>query len=333
MITTFDEMVNASGSLGGLASALIACRGDIAELRQMSPLQKDTQEFIDEAVNRVGLDRLNLVKRLLELDLTFNLDNPLSVLELYWEKLSESGKAIRTMDPETKGRESISDRKGARIPIYCSLEEFTLGIRPLLASMRSGVSLDSSGIEQKVRRLNESIEDAAISGAGVQVNGNSTPGLLDAPNANNVTYENNLAWDHASKTGENIIKDVLSMAAAAEAVNYYGPYELVVNGPYNNALNDDYKANGDKTVIQRLRELEFGGRNLGVTVSDKMPTNRTSLVQMTKDVIDIVVGFEPTPISWDSGSGMSRHHLILAIMCPRVKDNYDNKSGIVNGNV
>lgn len=304
----------------------------IGELRSMFPLPDEAQRLIDDRVVNVGFDRLTLVADLIAEGLTYPLPNWLAVPELYWERQGRAGQAQRTMTPDTRTENFKLDRSGRTLPIYATISGFEFGIRELLAAQRAGYQMDLSHVDEATRNDNEAIEDAAINGAGVTFNGNTTPGLLNAPNANTQAYKDNEAWTAAGHSGEDILEDVLNMADKLDTANRPGPYNLYVTNAYNNKLNQDFKANGDKSIRQRLEELEFGGRNLRIRATQKLPANRTVMIQMTSDVIDVVIGQTPTVVSWTDGPGWRRHFAVLACVVPRVRDDYEGKSGIVTGN-
>lgn len=307
----------------------------IAEMRSLAPLPDEAQRQVDTAVVRVGRDRLTVAADLMAENLVYNVDDPLSVLEVYWEAISETGGAKRAMNPEARVEEQLQDRTGYRVPLFITMDGFRLGSRILRASQRAMQPIDTSQVEQCTRRVNEGVEDQAINGAtNVQVAGNTVPGILTAPNANNVAYVSNEAWTDSGHSGEDILVDVDAMIAAAEADKRYGPFNLYVNTAYHRKLStNDFKANSDKTILQRLEEIQAGGRNLRVRVADQMPANRTALVQMTSDVIDLVNGQQPIAVPWTSASGFSFHWLVMAIAVVRVKTDYESRSGIVLGNL
>lgn len=331
--TIFDPFSrNIPQEFRSMAGKLMACES-LSEFRAMAPLPKDAQELIDDAVVRVGLDRLVVVQDLISEGLVKPLPNWLGVPELYWEKVNKSGHAQRTMTPRTRGEGNLPDREGTRIPIYITMDNFDIGVRELRASQRAGASLETSGIEQATRRVNEAIEDAAING-GPTVGGNASPGLLNAPNVNTYTYVGNEKWDAAGKTGEEIVDDVVAMADTLRADRMYGPYNLYVSTTYGNHLNKNYTSSSsdfDITIRERLERMTFGGRNLRIREADQLEEDTTILVQMTSDVIDVVVGDEPMPVSWEDGPSWTFHHAIMACIVPRVKDTYDNQSGICVG--
>lgn len=309
----------------------------VAQFRAMRPLAEDQQKLIDDSVVRVGLDRLQVTADIMSEGLTYDIGQSFwGVTQLQWDMQSEAGGAKRTMEPRARGENFIIDRTPTVIPVYLTWDTFELGIRTLSASQRAGgLPLDTTLIEQATRRVNEAIEDATINGIPTPVFGSTVYGLLNAPNANTYQYTGGEAWDAAGKTGQEILNDVLAMVALAVADKHYGPYNLYVNTAYDIALNKNWSDGVTTfpiTVRQRLEQMMFGGRALQVKVADQLPANRTVLVQMTKDVLDIVTGQEPTVISWDQDGGLGMNWIVLACMIPRVKTTYTSQSGIVVGN-
>lgn len=300
----------------------------IPALRSLSPLSDKAQVLVDKAVVNVGLQRLVITADIMAAGLTYNLTDPLSVTQVEWESVSKTGGAQRTMNPSARGEFQLPDRKINRVPIFLTTDDFSLGIRTLKMSQRVGTPLDTTLVEQATRRVNEAIEDCTINGAGLNVGGYTAPGLLNAPNANTFTIVK--PWN-TTAVGDDIRKDVMSMISLLQADLKFGPYNLYVSTINWNALTADYKANGDKSILSRLREIEAGGRNLDIKVADQLPTNTVVMLQMTSDVVEIINGQPPTVIPWTSLDGFTLFWLVLAIMVPRVRSDYDGNSGIVIG--
>lgn len=305
----------------------------LSQFRSLSPLPEDAQRVVDDAILRVGRNRLVIVEDLLAEGLVRPLPNWLSVLELGWDSTNEVGHAQRTMHFDVRGERQVADRTRNVIPIFGTWDDFEFDFRTLAASDRVGAGIDTAHIEQATRNVNEALEDQAINGAGFNVNGNGAPGILTSP-INTFTYAGNEAWDVVGHTGEEILGDVLDAVAAAQADDFYGPYNLYVPSTYGLKLGEDFKANSSLTIGQRIQELIFGSRGINIRVADRLPANRTILMQMTSDVIDVIVGQTPASLSWRSSlhplSGTS--FVVLACLITRVRSNYDNKSGIVVGN-
>jgi len=319
-----------AGPTKGMAAGILKC-GSVGAFRAASPLPKDAQELFDRAVVKVGLERLTLVEDLLAEGLTYSLPNWLAVPTIYFEKINRVGHAQRTMVPKARGERQVQDRAGSTLPVFCTWDDFSFGIRELLASERVGAPIDTSHIENATRNVNEGVEDQGINGSGFTVAGHAAPGILNAPNANTYAYAGGEAWDAAGKTGEEILVDFLAMIDKAQADRYYGPYNLYIPTLYGSKLNQDFKANSDKTIRMRLDEVEAGGRPVRIRVADQLPANRTALIQMTSNVIDVVVGQTPTEVSWEDGPGWERFFVVLACIIVRPKSDYEGNSGIVLG--
>ena len=320
---------NLASAPDGLAQALLRANS-IAELRELSPMPDDAQKLIDDAVIGVGVERLTVFADVMAAGLTFPITDPLSVLDVQWEQISKSGGAQRTMNPGARGENQLVDRTIKNIPIYVTADDFSLNVRSVLASARNGTPLDLTMVEQATRRVNEALEDAIINGADVTVGANSTPGIIAAPNVNTQAYVDNEAWTHANHSGDDVLDDVQNMAAKNQADNMYGPYTLYVPTLYENKLNEDFKAASDKTIRQRLLELSY---ITDVKTADRLPVNRVVLMQMTSDVIDIIDGEQPTVVPFTSLDGFTLYWIVMAIMVPRVKDDYSGQSGICIGNL
>lgn len=330
-----------------LTSALMRSLAESGELsipalRALSPLSDKAQVLVDKAVVNVGLERLVVAADLLAAGLTYDLNDPLSVTQLEWEQINKVGSAQRTMSPSARGENQLVNRIVKRLPIYVTTDDFSVGIRTLKASQRVGNPLDVTQVEQATRRVNEAIEDATINGSttidgqALVVGGYGAPGILNAPNAN--TYPLTADWTGANTvgtTGPAMVNDVLGMISAAQADKKFGPFNLYVGTLAGNLIEGDFKVNTTDTIRQRLERIEAGGRAIRIRVADQMPGASTGvqavLVQMSSDVVQMVVGQPPTVIPWTSLDGFTLYWLVMAIMVPRVRDDYEGNSGIVIG--
>lgn len=325
--------VNRFSMLGGnpAAEALtiaLSEAGGVHELRDLSPLPDEAQRVIDETVVSVGMERLTIAADLMAANLTFNVDDPMSVIEVYWEKVSRVGKAYRTMEPHSRGENQLQDREGIRTPLYATMDDFNFSARLLGASRRGGAALDTSHIAQATRNVNEAIEDALING-GPTVAGVATPGLLQV--GNEYPYVDAQAWTNAGHDGSDILADVQGMAALAVADGYYGPFNLYVPTLYDAKLDGNFIAGSDLTIRERLQKLNYGGRPLVVKPADLLPADTTVLVPMQSSSVDMIIGQQPIAVNWSSPDGFWRYFAVLAFIVHRVKEDYDNKTGIVVG--
>lgn len=329
MLTRFTTLAELEeiASFHGLAGAMLVCES-IDQLRSLAPLPKDAQELLDAQVIQVGLERLTLVKDLLSRGLRYPVTDPLSVMEVYWEKVSRSGGAHRTMLPDARGERQLADRSGQRIPLFATFDDFSFHVRTLRASERAGAPLDTSGAAASTRTVNEAVEDQAINGAGISIDGNAAPGILTESNVNSTVYLDSEAWTAAGHSGEDIIVDLLAMIDALQADKKYGPYGLYLPTTYGVEIAKDFKSATSGTTRERIESIE---EIEAIRVADMLPTDRVAMIQLTSDVIDVVDGQQPTLISWSDGPGMNFSFMILAFQVVRVKSDYDGNSGIVVG--
>lgn len=312
--------------------------------RAAAPLPDRAQVVIDRAVVEVGLQRLTLVADIMAAGLTYPLTDPLSVTQIEWNSTNKVGAAQRTMTPSARGENKMLSLTPNRLPVYLTTDTFELDIRTLRMSQRIGMPLDTALVKQCTRAVNEAIEDAAINGAStldgqdMKVGGYSSPGILNAPNANTMNLTA-AAWT-STPNGATVFSEVQQMIAKAQADKKFGPYRMYVPTVVANALDADYNATNNAqglTIRQRLLQIEALE---AVRTADLMPAGngatpsigaKVALVQMTPDVIDVVVGQTPTVIPWTSLDGFTIHNLVMAIMIPRVRADYDGNSGIVLG--
>lgn len=317
----------AGGSLPAPIRALMSGQMSLAEFRANRPLPEDAQKLIDDAVVRVGLDRLTIAADVLAEGLVFDIGDGWGVTQLQWDEISKAGGAVRAMNPAARGEKNLVARQPRTLPLWVTYDDFELGIRTLSASQRVGQPLDTTLVEEAVRRVNESIEESFVHGIPTPVFGSFVPGLLTAPNVN--TYAIGTSW--ATASGQAILNDVLAMIALAHAARRFGPYYLYVPTAYDVALNKNFVDDYPLTIRQRLEQVQSGGRNLVVKAADFLPSNKVVLVQMTREVIDVVNGMQPEVIAWEESGGLVLNWMVAAIVVPRVKSDFADKSGIVVG--
>lgn len=322
-----------------LAGMLRGCES-LSDIRALSPLPDEAQRLIDTTVGEVGLERLTVVADVMRAGLIFPLPGWLGVPEVYWETEAKIGHAINTMDPLARGENQLPNRIPHRIPVFCQVDDFELGIRTIRTAARAGYQIDLGMVKQAARRVNELIEYNSINGASISVGGNTAPGLLNAPNVNTYTYTGSEAWDVAGHTGDEIVVDVLAMIGKLQAAGRYGPYHLWLPTTYGNKLNENFVANYPGTIMERLRKINTGkdatGQDqfLGISVADRLPADRTVMAQMTDDVLDVIYGQAPTNVSWSvTGTALGPFRFaVIGCAILRVKDDAAGKSGIVVGN-
>jgi uncharacterized linocin/CFP29 family protein len=315
---------NGSGGISGsghLAQKLLQSNFNVNALRDLSVLRKDEWIQYDTAVVETAQRRLVAVGDLLSRGLTYNLDNALGVTQVQWEQTGDLGDAIVSMSGLTQGQNDKMDFALQSVPVPIVHKDFHINIRTLESSRREGQPLDTMQAEVAARIVSEKIESILFLGSNVAGTANKIYGYLTAPNRN--TGSTTSAW----ATGANAIADVLAMIGKAMADNMFGPYIIYVPVAYFVKLGDDFKADSDKSTMSRL--LEIPGIE-AIKPSSDLTGNNVVLVQLTRDVVDMIDGIQPTVVMWESHGGFLVNFKVLAIMVPRVKNDKSLQSGIVH---
>jgi len=309
---------------GDLATALM---GGLraADFRSNDVLQYDEWKAIDAKVVQIARQRLVGVSDLMNAGLSMNLANGLGSTVFQWEDVSDMTDAQITMDGinESQGDRVTFDVNTIPLPVIS--KDFFINLRVLSASRRNGDPLDTMQVATATRIVSDKIESILFNGASTYKMGSSTLyGYSDFTDVNTVSLSEN--WDASGKTGAEILADVLDMIAAANADHMYGPFMLYVPTAYGVVLDNDYASNYPKSIYTRLKEI---ASIIDIKVADVLTANTVLLVQMTSDTVEMIVGQQPTAISWPSHGGWRLNFKVFAIMVPRIASDHDTRCGIV----
>lgn len=282
---------------------------------------------IDQAVIKAVQDRLVGAADLIARGLTYDIPDGIGSPVIAYEDMSDVSDAEISMDGATRGRNDRPEYDINYMPLPLVHGDFDINTRVLAASRTTGMPLDTTMAELKGRKVAEKIESILFTGASTYTYGGGTLyGYMDHPDRN--TYSLTADWNDSAATGETILADVLGMKQALIDAKYYGPYMLYVPTNFETALDEDLKANSDKTVRQRL--LEVSGIE-GIKVADKLTDDNVVLVQMTSDVVRLVQGLQPTTIEWTTQGGLMNHFKVMAIQVPQIRSDQDGNSGVCHG--
>ena len=310
---------------GTIAQRLLANGMDTKALRTNATLRKEEWLEFDTALVETARDRLVAVGDLLSRGLTLNLKNAMGTTVIEWETIGQMRPAEVNMDGITRAAADRPNYESVLLPIPITHENFQFNIRALEASRLLGNALDTSSVIEATLQVVESLESQLFNGVSITFGGGTIYGYTNHPQRNTVSLHQ--VWDHVNQTGELIVADVLSLIAAAHVDRMFGPYVIYVPTDYWIPLVDDFKADGDRTTLERILAIP----NIdAVRVSDKLADDNIVMVQMTKNVVDMVVGFQPRLLEWSGEGGLQAFFKVMAIMVPRVKATQTGQSGVVH---
>lgn len=286
-------------------------------------LRYDEWKDIDRKVLKISTQRLKAVGDLIGRGLTHNLGG-LGATVAMWQRSSDFSGADVSMDGMKDGEEDKINYDYKSVPVPIVHKDFRINLRHLEASRRMGEGVDTAMAELAARVVAEKTEDMLLSGTPVQVDGGIVYGYTNHPDIGLATLTKQ--WTDGTKTGAEILADVVGMITVAKAARYYGPYVLYVPQGYEMVLEADYRANDNRTVRQRLMALEGVS---DIVVVDRLAAHTVLLIQMTSDVVDMAIAQGVSTVQWAVSGGLQQRYKVMSVMVPRVKSDYDSRSGIV----
>jgi uncharacterized linocin/CFP29 family protein len=293
-------------------------------------LRKDEWIDLEDQILESARERLVIVDDLISAGLTYNVGG-LGTIISEWESASEMTDAEITMDGETKTNKDRQNFKLNGVPIPIIQKDFSIGERQLLSSRNRGASLDvTQGVEAGLN-VGRKSEHMVFFGASVGgSNGYTIPGLTTF--ADRATYTISDWSDDDDSTGvtpEEIFGEILKMVQKLEdEKRAYGPFTLYIPGKYAFRFRQDFKEFSDKTLMERVVDEQVISR---VRVSDTLTDGNVVLVEMNRRVLDLAIAADVTTVQWQSGSGFTNHFKTYAAWAPRLKADYDGRTGILHG--
>lgn len=289
-------------------------------------LRKDEWKQLDTAVLFAAQERLIGVQDLVSRGLTYTIGNGLGTTVLEYQDASELTDAELTMDAVTPSQRDRLEFDLKYLPLPIIHKDFSYNIRALSASRAGGTPLDTTTAMQAARKVSEKVETILFTGSSTySFGGGVIYGYLDYPYRNEVTLSAN--WDDSGSTGETILDDVRAMKQASIDAKHYGPWILYVPTNYETTLDDDFKSASDKTIRQRILEID-GIQE--VKVADKLTDDNVLLVQMTSDVVRMVEGLALQTVEWQEGGGMTTNYKVMTIMVPQIRSDQSGNCGITH---
>ncbi len=248
------------------------------------------------------------------------------------ETVTDDGEAIVDMEGISEGRGDESHYQLEGIPLPITHSSFWYSKRKLMTSRSNGTPISFLRAEQAARRVTETIEQTCIGTLSGMTYGNSAdygraPTVYGYTNFPDRTTKTDLTAS-ATTDGVTFVNEVIEMRELAYNNNYYGPFMLYVSTAYDAILDNDFKANSDKTIRQRVKEID-GIKD--VKRLDYLTGDVLLLVQMTSEVAEAINGLDLTTVQWESMGGMKLNFKVMAIQVPSLRADADGNTGIVHG--
>ena len=312
-----EERMSAMGH--SLPAQFLASGMRIQSLRTHALLRRDEWEQLDAAVIDVASDVRNGIADLEVSGLTLNLGG-LGVLVSQYERITDMTSASVNMAAEVDDEEDRIHYDLIGVPVPIISKSFRIDIRSLAASRQNGSGLDTTHVDAATRKVEEMAEQMLFTGSSIVQGGNVIYGYLTHPNRN--TVGGGADWG----TSTNIYGNVTAMIASLVGDNMYGPYRLYLH-PDQYMQTLAMTASTSTPILNTLTQLP-GLAPGSIKPSIYVTAGQGVLVQMSRDVVDLAVGQDTTPVEWDTKGGLVTRWKVLAAKVPRVKADAAGKSGL-----
>jgi uncharacterized linocin/CFP29 family protein len=293
-------------------------------LRTLDTLRKDEWKHLDEALVEEGVIRLRGIADLIAAGLTIPVPNAMGKTLVEFETITDMNDADVSLGGVGGTEDDRVDFALDGIPLPITHKDFKLNLRTLTASRMRGESLDTTQARIAGRKVAEKLEHMLFNG-GKTFGGKTIYGYTTHPNINTQDFENNEAWDNASKDGAGILTDVLAALTKLKADRFYGPYWVYIPSTYDVTLSNDFKANSDLTIRQRLLLVDGIAR---VTTADQLADGNIVVVQATRDVVALVDGENLQTVQWDIEGGFVVKFKAFAIQVPLIRADVAGRCGV-----
>lgn len=295
-------------------------------LRTCETLQNEEWKAFDTNIVTGAQDKLRLVADLVGAGLTIPLPNAMAKTVFEYDLMGDMNPATVSMDGMARSENDTLEFESAGLPIPLIHKDFFINLRKLSASRLGAVPLDTTQSRVAGRKVGEELERMTINGGKTFL---QLPiyGFLTHPNRNTSGFNGGKPWSDLTKTGDSFIADIGVGMSALQADGFDGPYWVYYPSNASVHLQDDFKAASDKTIIQRVREMDGITK---VSPLDKLPVNTLLMFQPTSDVAAILDGIQPQTIQWDVNGGFGVNFKAFAIQIPVIRADGDGNSGIMH---
>jgi len=289
-------------------------------MRTNSLLRKDEWEALDAAVIEAARTRLIGIERLQTLGLTTNLDS-IGITVSQWNTGSQMTRAEVNISGQTMDNRDLQDYNLKGVPVPVIHKAFRIGERTLEASRRLGEGIDVTNAYEASRVVAEELERMLYDGNDdVELNGNNIYGLTTESNVNSGSADGDF------DTISNIHPTFTAMINAAQADNYFGPYEVFIYKTQYNEMLDRYTDGSGETALDgvlRIPDIQ------AIHSVDYLSDGKIVLVQMTRNVVDLAIHSLNQVVEWTTGDGLTHDFKVMSIAVPRIKSDYEDGSGVV----
>jgi len=250
---------------------------------------------------------------------------------LEWHDVSDALEAELSMDGVTRGQNDRPVFQHNYLPIPIIHADYEINARVLATSRNMGNPLDTTLAERATRKVAEKLENMLFTnityafGAVDSRSRNSIYSYINHPDRNTGTLTAEWA---STATGAQILADVLAMKQASIDAKHFGPWMLYIPTAYETRLDNDYDTTTPGTTI-RERIMKIAGVK-GIKVVDTLPAGTVLFIQMTSDVVRLILGLAITNVQWKTEGEFVNKYKVLTIQVPQIRSDQEGNSGVMH---
>lgn len=292
-------------------------------------LRRDEWKQLDDAVVVAAKERLRVVGDLRAAGLTYTIPNGMGKTVLESQTMGDITPATISMDPARKSEADRPEFGLVNLPLPVIHKDFFFNARQVATSRNTGAPIDTTTAQLAARRVSEEAEKLTLGLSQTFTYGGGTVyGLTNFPQRETkvLTSPEASGWTPATT-----LREVLEMRQMSTDRFFFGPWVLYVSPNWGLYFEEDYSADkGDNTLRQRLASVQ--GLS-DIRQADYLTGYQMVLVQMTSDVIRLVIGMDITTLQWETDGGMRLNFKVMAIIVPQLRSIEDEAgtAGIIHG--
>ncbi len=300
-------------------------------IQNNATLRKDEWINLDTAVIAAAKERLGFVADVRGRGLTYNLPNGMGTTVLQTQSMSDITEAKISMEPARAGESDRPEFDLTNLPLPIIHKDFSFHARQIATSRNGGTPIDLTTAALAGRRVAEEAEKLALGvrdtfryGGGVVYGLKNFPSRITKSDLANPT---DTGWAPADT-----LADLLAMRKLGVAAKHYGPW-MVYNTPdWDEFLDADFSTQYPGVTL-RERLLKVQGVQ-GIKTLDYLTGDfNLIMVQMTSDVVRMVVGMDITTVQWEENGGLTQNFKVMAILVPQFRADFNGNSGVIHGSV
>ena len=283
-------------------------------------LREDETKQIEGALTRVARRDLRAVADLSSAGLVVPLRN-IGVTSYEFDRVAPVGKATQSMSILNLGERDLVRFARNAVPVPVTASQFELDARRQAAGTTIGEPIDVTNVEEHTRSVAETMDDTLVNGSNVVLGANTLPGYTNFGPRHQLSYSD-APWPTISGDKEPAVTDVLAARTALRDTGFTGPYVLYIPANFDGVIDEDYKAESDRTLRDRLLAID-GIQDIRVLPT--LPDNQVLLVQLTSSVVVWASGQDITTVTWDFMGGLGSRWAILNVGAPALKEAFSRE--------